>query len=68
MPAELLEGALPFSDALASSVLPVNLHKQKHKNITLSITWPSACLSAATGLALGGIENQPTLSKLGFQA
>lgn len=36
MPAELLEGALPFSEALASSVLPVNLHKhflaqiQKH--------------------------------------
>lgn len=27
MPAELLEGALPFSEALASSVLPVNLHK-----------------------------------------
>ena len=27
MPAELFEGALPFSEALASSVLPVNLHK-----------------------------------------
>ncbi len=26
MPAELLEGALPFSEALASSVLPVDLH------------------------------------------
>lgn len=36
MLAELLEGALPFSEALASSVLPVNLHEhllaliQKH--------------------------------------
>lgn len=30
---ELLEGTLPFSEALASSVLPVNLHE--HKNITL---------------------------------
>lgn len=27
MPDELLDGALPFSEALASSVLPVNLHK-----------------------------------------
>lgn len=36
MPAELLEGTLPFSEALASSVLPVNMHEhllaqiQKH--------------------------------------
>lgn len=27
MAGELLEGALPFSEALASSVLPVNLHE-----------------------------------------
>jgi len=27
MPAELFEGTLPFSEALASSVLPVNLHE-----------------------------------------
>lgn len=34
MPAELLEGVLPFSEALASSVLPGNLHKH-----LLAQTW-----------------------------
>lgn len=32
MPDELLEGTLPFSEAFASSVLPVKVHKSK--NIT----------------------------------
>lgn len=36
MPAELLEGALPFSEAFASSVFPVNLHKNFSAQTQLS--------------------------------
>lgn len=47
MPAELLEGALPFSEALASSVLPVNLHKHllaQIQTLASGDSWLSASL------------------------
>lgn len=56
MPDELLEGTLPFSEAFASSVLPVKVHKSK--NIT------NHHIIRARSLSFGAIESQQSLLML----
>lgn len=60
MPAELLEGALPFSEAFASSVLPANLHK--HLIAQTLIHYPQQILGLA--LVLSHVVTQSRKSQI----